>query len=130
MTVTQISLYVLLGLVLVFYIRRILLTRSVRQYTPDEVAARVKGGTNAVLLDVRTPAERSAQHIKGSLHIPLQELRERIHELAAYKDREIICYCQSGNRSVTAALALRKQGLNSANLRGGIVEWNLSRPRR
>jgi rhodanese-related sulfurtransferase len=126
MTLAQITLLVLIALVLVFYTRRLLLSRSVTHYTPGEVAAKMRNGSNPVLLDVRTPAERSSQHIKGSLHIPLQELRQRIQELARYKDREIICYCRSGNRSITAAVALRRQGFDSANMKGGIIEWNFS----
>lgn len=126
MAVQQIVLYALIIFVAGFYIRRILLFRSVRHYSPDEAAERVSDGRAAVLLDVRTAGERSEHLIRGSLHIPLQELRSRSEELEKYRNSEIICYCRSGNRSLSAAAALRKQGFNAANLKGGIVEWNYS----
>lgn len=84
----------------------------------------LKQAAGMILLDVRTKSERSAQHIAGSIHIPLQELAIRIEELKKFAGREIICYCQSGSRSMSAAALLQKKGLDAANLRGGIAEWN------
>ena len=118
--------YSLTALVLVVYVRRWLRHRSITHYTPGEVAARLKNGSNTVLLDVRTAAERGSQSIKGSLHIPLQQLHARIDHLQKFKDKEIICYCRSGNRSLTAAATLRKHGFTTANMKGGITGWNFS----
>ena len=126
MTPTQLIFYGLAAIAMVLYIRRLLLRRSIVHYTPGEVASRVKNHSNIVLLDVRTPAERSGQHIAGSLHIPLHELRSRIDQLSGFKDKEIICYCRSGNRSLAAAATLRKHGFTTANMKGGITEWNYS----
>ena len=47
-------------------------------------------------------------------------------ELEKYKNKEIICYCRSGNRSLNSASLLKKHGFNSANMKGGIVTWNFS----
>ncbi|HET6271384.1 MAG TPA: rhodanese-like domain-containing protein [Bacteroidota bacterium] len=69
MTGTQIVLYGLLALALVLYIRRRLVTRSVPQYTPAEVAEKMKAGAQVVMLDVRTEMERNGGSIKGSKHI-------------------------------------------------------------
>jgi rhodanese-related sulfurtransferase len=77
-----------------------------------------------VLLDVRTDAERRAQAIRGSLHIPLQQLASRLSELEGYRSKEIVCYCRSGNRSLSASLLLRKRGFKAANLKGGLTDWN------
>jgi rhodanese-related sulfurtransferase len=126
MTGTQIIFYMLFAAVLVFYIRRLLLSRSITHYTPSEVAAKMKTAPSPLLLDVRTRAERSSQHITGSLHIPLHELGARIGELDRFKGKEIICYCRSGNRSIVAAARLRRHGFAVANMKGGIVEWNFS----
>ncbi len=125
MTTSQILLYAFLALLILFYVRRFLLTRSIPRYTPAQLADRMKE-SGWTLLDVRTAAERQAQSIRGSLHIPLQELPRRSGELEKYRDREVICYCQSGNRSLVAALRLRRLGFNAANLDGGIGEWNFS----
>jgi rhodanese-related sulfurtransferase len=123
MTTSQILLYAFLALLVVFYVRRFLLTRTIPRYTAMQLADRMKE-TGWTLLDVRTARERQAQSIRGSLHIPVQELQRRAGELDKYRDREVICYCQSGNRSLVAALRLRRLGFNAAHLEGGIGEWN------
>ncbi|MDH3251579.1 MAG: rhodanese-like domain-containing protein [Ignavibacteria bacterium] len=124
MTATQIILYAVLALVVVVYLRRFLIARSIKHYEPSEASELSSNGGSAVLLDVRTDSERRAQHIKGSVHVPLNELRRRMDELKKYKNREVICYCRSGSRSLTAAAMLRKQGFTAANMRGGLEEWN------
>ena len=120
----QIILILIAGLIVYNFVKRFLLTKSIKQYSASEANETIKKSRNAVLLDVRTSSERSAQQIKGSIHIPLNELRNRSDELKKYKDKEIICYCRTGNRSLNAASLLKKQGFNSANLKGGIVSWN------
>ncbi len=123
MTTSQIFLLVLGGMLIFFYLKKFLTTRSLTQYEPEEAVRKIKD-RNSIMLDVRTPKERKEQQIKGSIHIPLYELKGRAHELNKYKDKEVICYCRSGNRSVTAAVKLKKMGFNSANLKGGIIRWN------
>ncbi|MEK9136600.1 MAG: rhodanese-like domain-containing protein [Bacteroidota bacterium] len=122
MTTSQVIVYALLALVILLYFKKWLLTRSLTHYSPGEVAERMKN--SSILLDVRTSAERQRQNIKGSLHIPLHELGRRIDELSKHKNKEIICYCASGNRSVSAAAKLKKFGFTVANMKGGIAEWN------
>jgi len=77
-----------------------------------------------LLLDVRSAGERSQQHIKGSLHIPLNELAGRLESLEKYRQKEIICYCHSGSRSFAATAMLQKHGFQAVNMKGGMVEWN------
>jgi rhodanese-related sulfurtransferase len=125
----QILLYVLLGIVILMYTRRFLLTRGVHQYSPAEVHEMLKGPAVPVLLDVRTDAEHAARHMKGSLHIPLQTLLRRIAELERHRNREIICYCQTGSRSLIAAARLKRLGFRTASMRGGMAEWNFDRRR-
>ncbi len=122
MTTPQIILYVLILLILVLYVRRRLQLRGLTSYSPGEVSERVKQGSS-LLLDVRTNAERQRKSITGSLHIPLHELGQRMKELDKHKSREIICYCQSGNRSISATVRLKKSGFTAANMNGGISEW-------
>jgi len=125
MTTSQIILYGVLALIALFYLRRFLVTRTIKRYTATALADRLKE-PGSVLLDVRTASERQGQHIPGSLHIPLQELQRRAGELEKHKNREVICYCQSGNRSLVAAVRLRRLGFNVADLEGGIAEWQFT----
>lgn len=127
MTFFQTSLLFLLVIVLYFAIKRVLLSRSIKNYEPFEVKDRIKDSLNVILLDVRTSAERNRQLIKGSFHIPLQELGLKVAELNKFRNKEIICYCQSGSRSLIAAGKLKKMGFNSANLKGGITKWNFNK---
>lgn len=126
MSVTQIIFYALLAFILYVYIKRYLASRKVKSYSSAEAAASVKNN-KSILLDVRTNRERSQQKINGSFHIPLSELSGRINELKKFKSKEIICYCRSGNRSLSAAITLQKNNFNSANLKGGILRWNSER---
>ena len=125
METSQIIFYGVAALLVSLYVRRLLYLRSLKKYTPSEVAEKMK--TNSVvLLDVRTTDERSRSSIKGSIHIPLHELRRREKELEKYKSREIVCYCATGSRSGSATATLTKLGYNAANMKGGIAEWNFS----
>lgn len=123
MTTSQIVLYGILAFLIFIYARKFLLTRSVARYTPSQLADRIKEG-GVVLLDVRTAGEYNGGHMKGAIHIPVQELATRTDELKKHIDREIVCYCQSGSRSLMGAARLKKLGYRTASLDGGIAEWN------
>jgi rhodanese-related sulfurtransferase len=126
MTTTQIVLYVSILLAVALYLRRWWLLRGLIRYSPREVSERLKQSGSSILLDVRTAGERSRNSIRGSIHIPLHELGKRVEELHKHKNKEIICYCQSGSRSMLAASRLTKSGFTVANMNGGIAEWNSS----
>ncbi|HSD62636.1 MAG TPA: rhodanese-like domain-containing protein [Ignavibacteriaceae bacterium] len=123
MSIGQIILYVIAALVLISYVRKFVNNKKIRHYDPEEIIKRMKMN-NVILLDVRTIPERKKNHIQSSIHIPLNQLRSRQEELSKYKNKEIVCYCRSGNRSLNAAAFLQKQGFNAANLKGGITAWN------
>jgi rhodanese-related sulfurtransferase len=78
---------------------------------------------HAVLLDVRDEAEYRAGRLHDALHIPLAALDQRLKELERHKQRPIIAYCRSGDRSGRAAAALRNQGFDAHNLSGGLLAW-------
>jgi NADPH-dependent 2,4-dienoyl-CoA reductase/sulfur reductase-like enzyme/rhodanese-related sulfurtransferase len=74
--------------------------------------------TAALILDVRDTGEHNLKSVPGSVNIPLNELRARLHELP--RDREIWAYCTVGRRSYLATRILRLNGLNAFNLSGGM----------
>lgn len=77
-----------------------------------------------VILDVRTPGEYKSGHIQDAVLIPVQELQRRFDELADYKDRPILIYCATGNRSTVASKILQDRGFKEIyNLRYGIKGW-------
>lgn len=85
----------------------------------DQAVAALRGATNSVLLDVRTPDEYAAGHIPGSINHPL----ERIQTYDGDPETPIYAYCRSGARSERAALALRDMGYEAVNI-GGIIDWH------
>ncbi len=123
MSAGTIFLYVVVGVFLVLYLRRVFLRMTVKQYTPTQLADRMEQG-DVVLLDVRTAKERSVSTIHGSIHIPINELPRERERLEKYKSKEIVCFCQTGSRSLVAAARLKKQGFKVAHLGGGMGEWN------
>lgn len=74
-----------------------------------------------ILLDVRGDAEVAKGTIPGSIHIPLDFLRDRLPELP--KDKKIVVYCHSGQRSYFASRILSLNGFEVRNLSGAWVTY-------
>lgn len=125
----EILAYSILAVIGLLYVRRLVAVRSITEYRPVEIEEKIRTDRGTMLLDVRTEKEWSQHHIKGAHHIPLHELGRRYSELEKHKNREIICYCQSGSRSLTAALRLKRLGFTVAHMKGGLAEWNFSKLR-
>ena len=89
---------------------------TVRQFHWDEVDALPRDGS-VTLLDTRTAEEYQSGHIEGTIHIPVDELRERMNELETGKLVYVIC--QSGLRSYIACRILEQNGFACRNLAGG-----------
>ena len=77
---------------------------------------------NISLLDVRTIEEYKEGHLRDAKLIPLQTLANNLHMLKADKDKKIIVYCRSGNRSVAASRILESHGFTPLNVKGGIIQ--------
>ena len=76
----------------------------------------------AILFDVREADEHAAEHITGSVSLPLSTLDRVAIELPA--DRQIVLYCQSGRRSAQAAQKLFAAGESEViHLEGGLNAW-------
>lgn len=114
---------IVFALVIVFIVQRILPARGVRHLSVSELKAVLKDN-NKQFIDVRTPAEYKANHIRGFQNIPLHTLA-KLADQKLSKDKEVIVICQSGMRSQKACKILRKMGYtNLANVRGGISAWS------
>lgn len=92
--------------------------------TAEEVKKRLDDGEELNLVDVREPNEREEFNIGGVL-VPLGDIRAmQVDELEELKDKEVILYCRSGNRSGQAAMILETMGFtNTKNLVGGMLAW-------
>lgn len=95
---------------------------SIPQIDANQLRARMQK-EKLMILDVREVFEHQMEKIQGSKLIPLGELPERFDELEKFKKNEIVVYCRSGSRSMSACRFLQKQGFNVINLNGGILRW-------
>lgn len=69
----------------------------------------VKSG--AYLVDVRTPEEFSAGHVKGSVNIPLDKIPQSLEKFKGKS--HIVVFCRSGNRSGQAKAFLNQNGFGN-----------------
>jgi rhodanese-related sulfurtransferase len=84
---------------------------------PAEARRRIDAG-EAVLVDVREPAEWDAGHAPDALHRPLGDL-----DPAEFAGRSVITTCRGGGRGSRAAQALREAGVDAVSLHGGLRAW-------
>lgn len=88
----------------------------VKQVTVAEVKQMAAEG--AGLIDVRLEDEFKTGTLRGAVNIPLAQLRGKTAELDA--KRKYVAFCQSGQRSATAAFLLEQRGFNVYVLKGGL----------
>ncbi len=123
---------VLAGLVALYiayrYFQRHRLLRELRiaRITVDELHQKQEAGENPIILDLRPriELEQNPSLIRGALHMSMEEVERRQHEIP--RDRDVILYCSCPNEvsSARAALALRRNGiLRVRPLLGGIDAW-------
>ena len=85
-------------------------------------ALRLWQNKEAILIDVRTPAEYRDGHIPGVANIPLDELEKRIGEIP--KDKKVVLICRTGNRSAQGTKLLRSKGFSNVyNSTSGMTSW-------
>ena len=102
------------------------LITTTERITPELAAERAGGVNPPLLLDVRTPGERAAKKIEGSVSVPCQELRDRLDEIP--RNRPILVYCAGGYRSSLAASLLQRAGVSQVSeIAGGIAAWEAAR---
>lgn len=100
------------------YIGSNLLRGTYRQVRVTQVRDLVERGE--VIIDVRERYEYQAGHIKGSLSIPLSELRQRINEIP--RNRPVYLHCRTGQRSYNAVMALQNLGYDNVyNITGSFL---------
>ena len=80
-------------------------------------------GEKLNLIDVREEYEFDEFNIGATL-IPLGELPDRLDEIEAWKNQEILIHCRSGARSGRAKEYLESEGFNNVrNVLGGMLAW-------
>ena len=90
---------------------------------PITLNERLEKGDDICLIDVRDDWEYSLTSIKGSNHIPLNELADRVQEIMF--EEEIAVYSHHGERAFLGAQILIESGFKKVyHLTGGIDAWS------
>ena len=90
----------------------------------DQLKAQMRGTPseplpeNALVVDVRSPAEFAMGHVEGALNIPVEVISPQNVAALDDKNRTIIVYCASGMRSAYARSALMQLGYSNV-INGG-----------
>jgi rhodanese-related sulfurtransferase len=93
---------------------------------PSNAASMVASKPEAILLDVRTPAEFTGRHAVGARNIPLDGIASKAlnGEHALSKDQPICILCEKGGRAAIAAEQLLAEGyLDVHVVEGGTQGW-------
>lgn len=94
-----------------------------RQITMSEAVEMMSNESDYIILDVRRPDEFAAGHIPNAVNFPNESIgADEIVELPD-KDKLILVYCRSGNRSKQASEKLVKLGYTNIVEFGGINDW-------
>ena len=88
-------------------------------------AVRLMNSEDALMLDVREDKEFYDGHVINAVHIPLGLLEGRLKEIDDHREKPVIVYCRTGQRSAKASSVLQRQGFKSVyKLNGGMMAWN------
>ena len=97
----------------------------VRQISPRDLAKQLANGHAVTLIDVRQAWENKLAALPDSLLIPLNELANRMAEIAPPAGNTVVVYCHHGIRSQSAATYLERAGIKEVySLMGGIDAWS------
>lgn len=87
-------------------------------------AVQLMNRKDAVMVDLREPAEFGAGHVPNARNIPHAQIEARIGELEKSKGKPIVLVCQTGGKSHAASTRLKKAGFGEVVvLSGGMGAW-------
>ncbi|HEU0306817.1 MAG TPA: rhodanese-like domain-containing protein [Lysobacter sp.] len=106
--------------------------RQISEIAPEALAS---APADAVLIDVREPAEFATGHLPGAINVPRGVLEFEIEAHPAVggttepgladRQRPIVVYCRSGGRAALAAMSLQQLGFADVrSIAGGIMGWS------
>ncbi|MBO7606354.1 MAG: rhodanese-like domain-containing protein [Paludibacteraceae bacterium] len=112
-------LFLLLGLLLS------MVACAQKNISPQEFHEMITKDPNLQVVDVRTPQEFAAGHIKGARNVDFRnpDFEKNIAK-AVKKRKTVLVYCRSGKRSLNAMNLMVKNGFKDVyNMEGGILAW-------
>ena len=106
--------------------RRFIRKLRVMRITPEELKARLDGGEAMLVVDLRNRIDFEAEPeiIPGALHLTVDELEARHHEIPRERDIVLYCTCPTEATSARVAMALKRRGIERVRpLEGGYHAW-------
>ncbi len=92
-----------------------------KEISCSELKKMMDAKDNFQLIDVREEYEKEIADIGGEL-IPMGDVMDNLKKIS--RDKKVVVYCRTGNRSGVITQALEAQGFtNIFNLKGGIYQW-------
>ncbi|MBK7681623.1 MAG: thioredoxin [Bacteroidetes bacterium] len=81
--------------------------------------------SNAIILDVRTPEEFAAGHVKGAVNLNIHDAAFKSGLEKLDKSKPVLVYCKSGSRSADASAQMKEMGFSEVyNFGGGMLAWS------
>jgi len=98
--------------------------KRIREWTVEEVKARLDRGEKFSLIDVREESEWAKDHLPGAIHLGKGIIERDIEQRVPDLNAAMVLYCGGGFRSALAADNLQKMGYtNVISMDGGIRGW-------
>ena len=114
--------------ILAFIVPAVLATAAPAAHIDPISAPELKSELGAdgapMVLDVRTVREYESGHVPGAVNIPHTELAAHLAKLSAFKEDEIVVYCEVGGRAAAAESVLEAAGFTGVRtLAGHMRNW-------
>ena len=84
--------------------------------------------SGALLIDVRTKEEFNAGHLEGAVNIPWEDTTTLKQTIGSDKQRQVVLYCRSGNRSGKSIAMLKKEGYTNLFNGTGLEALRATKP--
>ena len=92
--------------------------------SPRELVEEKAQGEDLLIIDVRDPKQYEKSHVDDAINIPLDQLREKLHQLD--QEKNIVVYCNGGVSGNSAQNTLINYGFKKVrNLSGGHKNWEV-----
>ncbi|MDO4594947.1 MAG: rhodanese-like domain-containing protein [Tissierellia bacterium] len=100
---------------------------EVKEMTGDQLAkieADNKEKEKYLVIDVRDEEEYDKGHITHAINISVDDIKEDLNKIEDYKDKSVVLYCNTGNRSGEAAKILVENGFKDVYNAEGVKEYD------
>ena len=93
----------------------------------DQIIKLLNSDKDVLIIDVRSEYEYEKGHLLNAINLPYDDddFKSELNEIIDYKDKTVLVYCRSGNRSEKAAVKLVDNGFkNVKNVTDGVDEYD------